>query len=197
MKYGFIYEITNLVNQRKYIGFKVYSKGWEEYMGSSKLLQRDIKQLGVNNFKREIIEECETLEELQQREIFYLNLNDVLNNDMFYNQSIPHPKFRILKGSTNSNKGRTWDEIYGVEYATKKREALRNRIKGKKWSEICGDVSRAEERRSKAKSKKTEETKLKMSEGRKGMKFTEEHKQNLSKARLSYLAENKRRLLEL
>lgn len=191
MKYGFIYEITNLLNNRKYIGFKVYSKGWEKYMGSSKLLARDIKKMGVENFSRVILEECNSLEELQSREIFYLTTNNVIEREDYYNQSIPHPKFRRLKGNSHSNKGRTWEEVYGEEYATKKREDLRNRIKGKTWAEICGSEEKAKKRLEKAKSKKTETTRRRISEGRKGIVFSAEHKLNLQKARLAYLAKQK------
>ena len=191
MKYGFIYEITNLLNNKKYIGFKVYSKGWEEYMGSCKPLTRDIEKLGKDNFKRQIIEECDSLEELQIREIFYLTVNNVVEKDNYYNLSIPHPKFRRLKGNSHSNKGKTWEEVYGIEYANKKREALVNRIRGKTWAEICGDEGKANKRLEIARGKKTEETKRKISEGRKGIVFSEAHRANLRKARLAYLDKQK------
>jgi len=194
MKYGFIYKITNLINNKKYIGFKTYTKGWKEYMGSSKTLKEDIKKFGKENFQREIIEEGDSLKELQEKEITHLTKNNVLERDDYYNQSIPHPRFRRLKGGSHSNKGKTWEEVYGVEYANKKREALRNRIKGKTWEEICGDKEKAKQRRIIAKQNKTEETKRKMSEGRKGIKFTDIHRVNLSKARRKYLNESKKNI---
>lgn len=189
MKYGFIYKITNLINNKKYIGFKTYTKGWEEYMGSSKTLKKDIAKFGKENFQREIIEEGDSLKDLQEKEINHLTKNNVLERDDYYNQSIPHPRFRRLKGGSHSNKGKTWEEVYGIEYANKKREALRNRIKGKTWEEICGDKEKAKQRRIIAKQNKTEETKRKMSEGRKGIKFTDTHRANLSKALKQYFNE--------
>lgn len=194
MKYGFIYKITNLINNKKYIGFKTYTKGWEEYMGSSKLLKEDIKKFGKENFQREIIEEGGSLKELQEKEIAHLTKNNVLERDDYYNQSIPHPRFRRLKGGSHCNKGKTWEEIYGVEYANKKREALRNRIKGKTWEDICSDKEKAKQRRVLAKQNKTEETKRKMSEGRKGIVFTDNHKANLSKALKKYFNAKKKNI---
>jgi hypothetical protein len=176
MKYGFIYIITNNLNNKKYIGMRKYSKGWETYMGSSKPLLNDINLYGIENFKREIIEECNSKEELQEREIFFLNKNKVLENDLFYNQSIPHKDFRI-KGNTNNTKGKTWEEIYGIEGARKRRE--NSKLKGKKWEDIYG-IEVSEIKRIKAKEKKSEKTKLKMSNSRKGIKYSEETKKRIS-----------------
>lgn len=73
--YGFIYIITNKVNNKQYIGKKLfwhkkirYYKGkrkrflaesdWQSYFGSSKALQQDLEQLGEENFTRVIIRLC-------------------------------------------------------------------------------------------------------------------------------------------
>jgi hypothetical protein len=148
MKYGFIYITTNLLNNKKYIGMKKYSKGCETYMGSSKFLIKDIQKYGIDNFKRKIIEECDTAKNLQEREIFYLKINNVLNDDLFYNQSIPHKDFRI-KGNTNSNKGKTWEEMYGVEGAKLRRE--KSKLKNKTWEEIYGKEEAKKKKKSKRK----------------------------------------------
>ncbi len=176
MKYGFIYITTNLINGKKYIGMKKYSKNWECYIGSSKHLLRDVKKYGIENFKREILEECETAKELQEREIYYLINNKVLENDLFYNQSIPHKDFRI-KGNTNSNKGKTWEEIYGIEGAKLKRK--NSKLKGKKWEDIY-DKEEVKRKREKAKEKKSLETRLKISQKRKGIQYSEETKKRIS-----------------
>ena len=81
---GFVYEITNTTNGRKYIGKKLAKfkrskaplKGrrnrrrykvesdWQEYYGSSDDLTIDIKRLGAENFKREILFYCKSKSEL-------------------------------------------------------------------------------------------------------------------------------------
>ena len=68
--YGFVYRITNTTNGKQYIGRKYFTqkrkpKGgkrkvtsesdWKKYYGSSDELKRDIKDLGRDNFRREII----------------------------------------------------------------------------------------------------------------------------------------------
>jgi hypothetical protein len=81
---GFVYIITNITNSRKYIGKKqakfakttykvikqkngskkrkkIRSKidsDWQDYWGSSPELTADIKQLGTENFTREILYYC-------------------------------------------------------------------------------------------------------------------------------------------
>lgn len=81
---GFVYLITNLTNNRKYVGKKLakFSKttyrvvklkngtkkkkkirgkidsDWKTYYGSSVELLADIAQLGADNFKREILHYC-------------------------------------------------------------------------------------------------------------------------------------------
>lgn len=186
MNYGFIYITTNILTGRKYIGMKKYCKGWETYLGSSKWLLKDIKLYGKKHFKREIIEECNDLKKLQEREIFYLNLNDVLNKkNNFYNLSIPHIEF-CKKRNTHSNKGKTWEEIYGKEYAAKKRLELSQRTKNKSWEELYGK-ERAEKIRQIYKRPRTQEMRQNISNGRKGIVFSKTHRENLSKARRNYL----------
>lgn len=72
---GFVYCITNLTNNKKYIGKKLLKfkktkqvKGkkkrflvdsdWRTYWGSNKALLEDVSTIGENNFKREILRLC-------------------------------------------------------------------------------------------------------------------------------------------
>ena len=83
--YGFIYITTNLVNGKKYLGQRKYSKGWESYLGSGVAFKKALKKYGKENFKREIIVEAETAEELNQFEKELSIKYDVVNSDNWYN----------------------------------------------------------------------------------------------------------------
>ena len=83
--YGFIYITTNLVNGKKYLGQRKYSKGWESYLGSGVAFKKALKKYGKENFKREIIIEAETAEELNQFEKELSIKYDVVNSDNWYN----------------------------------------------------------------------------------------------------------------
>ena len=68
--YGFVYRITNTINGKSYIGRKYFvqkrkPKGgkrkvtsesdWKRYFGSSEELKQDIKRIGRDSFRREIL----------------------------------------------------------------------------------------------------------------------------------------------
>ena len=67
----YIYKTTNIKNGKVYIG--QHSRGSESYLGSGTLLRRAILKHGITNFQKEIIEECSTKKELNEREIYWIN----------------------------------------------------------------------------------------------------------------------------
>ena len=85
--YGFVYITTNHVNGKKYIGQKRYDKNnkWKSYLGSGIHLKRAINKYGAENFSKEIIEDCETKECLDQREIYWIQYYNAVESDNFYN----------------------------------------------------------------------------------------------------------------
>lgn len=105
---GFVYLITNLTNDRKYIGKKLAQfkrtkpplKGrknkrrstvesdWRTYFGSSDELTEDIEQLGTDNFKREILFYCGSKSELSYVEAREQFNHKVLESDEYYNGHI-------------------------------------------------------------------------------------------------------------
>lgn len=68
MKYFLIYKITNLTNDKVYIGKHETEDKNDDYFGSGKLIRKAIKKYGINNFKKEILFECSNKEEMDQKE---------------------------------------------------------------------------------------------------------------------------------
>lgn len=66
--YGYIYKITNLITDKIYIGQHIGEEFDKKYFGSGKLLKDAIKKYSKKNFKKEILEFCQTEEELNERE---------------------------------------------------------------------------------------------------------------------------------
>jgi hypothetical protein len=102
---GFIYNITNLLNGRKYIGKKLLKftrtkkvKGkkkkvlidsdWKTYYSSSIELQNDVKEFGEHNFKREILKLCSSKSACNYEEARLQFLYRVLESDEWYNNYI-------------------------------------------------------------------------------------------------------------
>jgi len=108
---GYVYIITNLVNNRKYIGKKLakFSKttqrkvklkngtkkkrkirskvdsDWRDYYGSSPELIRDVEQLGKENFLREILYYCGSKSECSYIEAREQFSRRVLESNEYYN----------------------------------------------------------------------------------------------------------------
>lgn len=87
--YHYVYEITNLINNKKYIGKRSCKVPMEEdkYMGSGIYIKRALGKYGIHNFKKEILEVCDTEEQAFQREIFYIEEVKAYNNPNYYNIS--------------------------------------------------------------------------------------------------------------
>lgn len=93
---GFIYRITNHVDNRIYVGKKYINRGtpWHKYWGSSKELTGDIKRLGITNkelcityFSRDILQTCDTNIRMTYYEVWWQCHYSVLTT-YSYNRSI-------------------------------------------------------------------------------------------------------------
>lgn len=65
-----IYKTTNTINGKFYIGMD--SKNDPTYLGSGSILKQSIKKHGIENFKKEIIEYCNDLNHLKERERYWI-----------------------------------------------------------------------------------------------------------------------------
>lgn len=83
--YGYIYITTNLLNDMQYIGQHSSSTFDKNYYGSGKLIKQALSEYGRKNFKCEVIEWCSSYEELNEREIYWINYYEADTSDKFYN----------------------------------------------------------------------------------------------------------------
>ena len=107
--YGFVYRITNTTTQKSYIGRKYFyqkrkprggkrrvtsESDWKRYYGSSDDLKRDIREIGKDSFRREILSLHTTLGKVNYEEtkqlFFYNVLTEALDDGTpkYYNSNI-------------------------------------------------------------------------------------------------------------
>ena len=111
---GFVYLITNLTNNRKYVGKKLakfsrtttktvklkngtkkkkkirskIDSDWREYYGSNDQLNKDVQTLGKENFTREILYYCKSKAECSYIEAREQFTHRVLESTDYYNGHI-------------------------------------------------------------------------------------------------------------
>lgn len=128
--YGFIYEITNKVSNKSYIGKKnfwftntkpplkgkkrrrkiVSESDWKLYCSSSDILKKDIELIGKSNFTFKILQLCSGKSELSYLEEKYQYENDVLMKKLsdgspaYYNRTISHKHFAGVENQTEESR---------------------------------------------------------------------------------------------
>lgn len=85
--YGYIYETTCLVNNKKYIGMHKWDKDTidKNYLGSGIYLKRAIKKYGKEKFTIRILEWCETRDDLCEREKYWISQVQAPINEGYFN----------------------------------------------------------------------------------------------------------------
>ena len=105
---GFVYQITELHTDKKYIGKKNFWKpkilpvnktrkrrvrtriesDWKTYFSSSQQIQKIVEESGEDKFKREILKLCKTKGEMSYHEAKLQFEHNVLFRDDYYNEFI-------------------------------------------------------------------------------------------------------------
>lgn len=100
---GFVYIITNLTNNKKYIGKKHFwtrqknkktgrrkteESDWRNYFGSCDELNDDVKTIGKDKFLREILYLCPHKKSMSYYETYEQFNRNVLLSEEYYNTNI-------------------------------------------------------------------------------------------------------------
>jgi len=176
-----IYKITNLKNQKFYIGQSkdlnnrehnhFYRLGRNEH--HNEILQKSFNKHGKENFIFEVLEEIDSDNFLDEREKYWIDFYGGLNNKKTYNMKDPLTKdyseytrtkvSKIMLGENNPNYGNNWTD--------EQKENLSKKKKGKTLEERIGI-------------EKSKLVKEKMSKSQKGRKHPEEVKEKIRQANI-------------
>lgn len=166
-----IYLTTNLINGKKYIGRD--SKNDPKYFGSGHALLRAMKKYGKHNFKKEIIEECASFDELERREEYWLNYYDAGGSEEFYNMHNHSSGGALGMNITQETRKKLRDLNLGKKLSEETKRKMSESTKGKK-NHFFGKTH-SEESRKKIKEARrnqvihiSDETKRKIRDSQKG-----------------------------
>lgn len=108
--YYFIYETTNLINGKKYRGYHTTNNVDDSYFGSGNAIKKALDKYGKENFKREILEMCNSAEEVIEREKFYVDDEWFKRRDTYNLQK--GGRFPRLTEEAKAKIGKTVSEKY-------------------------------------------------------------------------------------
>ena len=188
--YNFVYK-TVFDDGRYYIGQHKTNNLNDNYFGSSRVVKDLVKQ--GHNYNREILRYCDTQNELNYWEKFYIGDN-YKNDDLCLNDSNicgireinpmygKHHSEKTRKKQSEAKKGKLVGEnnpMYGKHHSELSKQKMSEAKKGEKNINYGGLVGDKNPMYGKHHS---ELTKQKMSEAQKGRILSEEHKQKLSES---------------
>jgi hypothetical protein len=180
-----IYKITNNINGKIYIGKNVTND--ISYMGSGIILEMAKKKYGIDNFVKEIIENCSSEQELNNREIYWIEQLQSTNRKIGYN---------IAGGGNggNTRKGYNDNELLNyyinISNGLKSSEKYKKSVETKKGSKRPEHSKMMKDRYKEGKikigiytPKITESTKLKISQKNKGKKRSDDVKKKIAESK--------------
>lgn len=195
---GYVYKTTNIINGLIYIGQHKYTyqdRYDKYYLGAGKKLKKAIKEFGSKSFKREILKECNSQQQLDEMEQYYIALYNSTNESIGYNilnggisgfKMIMSEETKKKISQTNKLKPKEQHPMYGKHLSEEWKKEISNSMKGK--------VKTQEHREKLSKSMKgkcvSDETKSKIRQARLGTKLKEETKLKISESMKRYKSLN-------
>lgn len=161
-----VYKTTNTINGKVYIGQDKNNS--PNYLGSGNLIKRAIKKYGKENFLKEILCTCNTIDELNEKERFYINEYSSTNKKIGYN---------IAVGGTNG-------VMLNRNHSEKTKMKMRQSALGKKKSEIhCKNISLSKKGKLMSNEERKRRSKFSPLKGIKREPLSDEVKQKISKSK--------------
>lgn len=169
----YLYIITNLVNNKTYVGVHQTSNLDDGYMGSGRNIQAAILKYGNDSFKKEIVEFFSSAEEMYEKERQIVNEEFIQRRDT-YNLAIGGSGGSILlnrKPFTSSHSDETKNKISNTLKGRNLSEDHKTNVSKNHWAKRDPEAQRIHAKKASTFIKglnKTDEIKDKISAGMKG-----------------------------
>jgi group I intron endonuclease len=188
MRTGCIYSITNLVNDKKYIGltkninkrFRAHKKNLKNNNHHNRHLQYAWDKYGKEIFSFELIESNIPIDKIEEKEIYYIKTFDSFHNG--YNLTSGGEKSKTFSEETIKRMIKSGKEkIFSREHKKHISESLKGKNNGMYGREHTPETKKQISKANKGR-KFSKKTIRKMSESHKGIERSEEFKKKLSEA---------------
>jgi len=123
-KFHFIYKTTNLLSGRYYIGMHSANSLEDGYLGSGVYLRRSLNKYGKENHIREILELCESREELKSREEEIVNLQEIAKKECM----------NLMVGGRGRD-AESWANDIRKPHSSETKQKISETLKGQKFTE--------------------------------------------------------------
>jgi group I intron endonuclease len=192
--YGYIYLTTFIPTNKIYVGKRAKSKFDESYVGSGVKIKNLIKKYGKSQFETHIIDIAENDDELQQKEIYWIDKYSATNPQIGYNIALGGNGAQV-EHQTDETKRKISESNLGKKRTQEVKEQMSKDRLGSKWMNNgkCNKLIREKELSNyiyegspwkfgilpgRKSSPKSEESKLKCSNSHKGKKHNESWNKN-------------------
>lgn len=122
-----VYLIRNKINQKSYVGISkdiiarwkghIYESRCPTQKGYDKALYRAFRKYGIDNFSFEILEECQTIDEMNEREIYWISKLDTQQTG--YNETSGGQGTGNRQGENNGRAKLTEQDVIDIRIARK------------------------------------------------------------------------------
>lgn len=134
--YYTVYKITNLVNNKIYIGMHQTNDLEDDYMGSGLYLNRAKEQYGLENFIKEYLYFLDSYEEMCNKEKELVNKDFLLREDVYNLNLGGEGGFHYINTNSLNNNNKTKEELAAYGYNTWKKA-----IDSGNYIELCNKIS--------------------------------------------------------
>lgn len=182
--YYYLYKITNIINNKIYVGVHKTNNIDDGYMGSGKGIKNAIKKYGLSNFRKDIIEYFDNEELMYDREISIVNKTFLLREDV-YNMKLGGPAnfYYVNKAGLNHKSNQHLTHARRLkedeEYKKKNSEKISLALKGKNLGKVPWNAGLTKETDARL-NLISEQRKDKIQKGELTCLITDEHAYNIS-----------------